>query len=42
MKYYYVYILKCNDKNYYTGVTNDIDRRLKEHQNGFNPKIVHP
>ncbi|HET8828427.1 MAG TPA: GIY-YIG nuclease family protein [Pelobium sp.] len=38
MKYYYVYILKCNDNSYYTGVTNDIDRRLKEHQNGFNPK----
>ena len=31
MKYYYVYILKCNDDSYYTGVTNDIEKRLGEH-----------
>jgi putative endonuclease len=31
---YYVYILKCSDKSYYTGLTNDIDRRLWEHQEG--------
>ncbi|MGB5007260.1 MAG: GIY-YIG nuclease family protein [Ferruginibacter sp.] len=31
MKYYYVYILKCNDDSYYTGVTNDIEKRLREH-----------
>ena len=36
MKYYYVNILKCNDESYYTGVTNDIDRRLYEHQSGIN------
>lgn len=36
MKYYYVYILKCSDNSYYTGVTNDIDRRLYEHQIGLN------
>jgi len=30
----YVYILKCADKSYYTGVTNDMERRLKEHQSG--------
>lgn len=29
--YYFVYILKCNDNSYYTGVTNDIDRRMYEH-----------
>ena len=33
---YYVYLLECSDKNYYTGVTNDIERRLKEHENGIN------
>ena len=32
-----VYILLCSDGTYYTGVTNDIERRLKEHQSGFNP-----
>ena len=36
MKQYFVYILKCNDGTYYTGVKNDIDRRLFEHQSGFN------
>jgi len=36
MKEYYVYILQCKDGSYYTGVTNDIDRRLWEHQEGIN------
>ena len=36
MKLYYVYILKCSDGTYYTGITNNIERRLKEHQLGFN------
>jgi len=31
---YYVYILKCADNSYYTGVTNNIERRIAEHQNG--------
>ena len=35
---YFVYILKCADGTYYTGITNDIARRLSEHQNGANPK----
>lgn len=35
MKTYYVYILKCSDKSYYTGITNNIDRRLIEHNNGL-------
>ena len=38
MKTYYVYMLKCADKTYYTGFTNDLDRRLSEHQEGYNPK----
>lgn len=36
MKSYYVYILKCSDGSYYTGITNDLDRRLLEHKTGFN------
>lgn len=36
MKRYYVYILKCSDNSYYTGVTNDIERRLNEHNFGLN------
>lgn len=38
MKRYYVYILLCSDGSYYTGVTNDPDRRLLEHEAGLNPK----
>ncbi|MCK5492381.1 MAG: GIY-YIG nuclease family protein [Candidatus Omnitrophica bacterium] len=26
-----VYILECKDGTYYTGYTNDLERRLKEH-----------
>ncbi|PCI96453.1 MAG: hypothetical protein COB15_10105 [Flavobacteriales bacterium] len=33
---YYVYILKCADETYYTGVTNNINSRLKEHQSDDN------
>jgi putative endonuclease len=33
---YYVYIVECIDKSYYTGVTNNIERRLWEHNNDNN------
>lgn len=36
MKRYYVYILKCNDGLTYTGITNNIERRMKEHESGLN------
>jgi len=31
---YYVYILECADKSFYTGITSDLNRRLKEHLSG--------
>ena len=31
---YYVYVLQCNNGNYYTGYTTDIDRRYQEHLTG--------
>jgi putative endonuclease len=31
MKFYYVYIIKCADNTYYTGMTNNISRRWQEH-----------
>lgn len=34
MKTVYVYILKCNDSSYYTGVTNDLEKRLQQHNQG--------
>lgn len=33
---YYVYIVECSDGTYYTGVTNNIERRLWEHNNDGN------
>ncbi|WP_282144309.1 GIY-YIG nuclease family protein [Cellulophaga baltica] len=37
MKTYYVYILKCFDKTYYTGFTSDLYSRLAEHNSGKHP-----
>ena len=34
---YYVYMLLCDDGSYYTGVTNDPDRRAAEHNAGEDP-----
>lgn len=36
----YVYILRCSDGSYYTGVTNNIERRLKEHNCGRHNSYV--
>lgn len=36
MKFYYVYILLCADGLTYTGITDNIVRRLSEHQSGTN------
>ncbi len=34
-KYYYVYVLKSlKDKNFYTGYTTDISKRVSEHNTG--------
>lgn len=38
MKQYFVYILQCSNSAYYTGVTNNLDRRLQEHIDGINTK----
>jgi putative endonuclease len=29
-----LYVLECCDGSFYTGVTTDIDRRIREHQEG--------
>ncbi len=31
MSQWFVYMLQCNDDSLYTGVTTDIERRVKEH-----------
>jgi putative endonuclease len=30
---WYVYILECADQTFYTGITNDLKRRVEEHNN---------
>jgi putative endonuclease len=32
---WYVYILKCADKTFYTGITVDLKRRVAEHNNSI-------
>jgi predicted GIY-YIG superfamily endonuclease len=34
---YAIYILQCFDSTYYTGLTRDLDERLKEHEKGTYP-----
>ncbi|MBL0153738.1 MAG: GIY-YIG nuclease family protein [Chitinophagaceae bacterium] len=34
---YFIYILECFDGCFYTGFTNNILRRFKQHQEGFYP-----
>lgn len=31
---YFVYILRCRDKSLYTGITNNIEKRLTAHKAG--------
>lgn len=38
MKLYFVYILRCADNSYYTGITSDIQERLSQHQSGYYPE----
>lgn len=35
---YAIYILKCSDGTYYTGLTKDLDGRILEHQTGKIPE----
>ena len=38
----YVYILRCSDNTLYTGWTNDLDKRLKAHNDGRGAKYTKP
>ena len=35
MKLYYLYLIECSDGTYYVGVTNDLIRRVMEHEQGI-------
>ena len=34
-KVLYLYIVECSDNTFYIGVTNNLERRLEEHNSGF-------
>jgi len=35
-----VYILECNDGTYYTGITNDLTKRIAKHNTGKGAKYT--
>jgi len=37
---WYVYILECQNKVLYTGVTNNLDRRIEDHKQGKGGKFT--
>ena len=37
MQQSYVYILKCSDSSYYTGVTSNLEQRIFQHNTAFFP-----
>jgi len=39
-KRWYVYILLCRSTHLYTGITTDIGKRLKEHEQGTGSRFV--
>lgn len=34
MKIFYVYILECSDKTFYTGITSSLSKRVESHASG--------
>ncbi len=39
-KQWYIYIIECCDDSLYTGITNDIPKRMKTHKEGKGSKYV--
>jgi predicted GIY-YIG superfamily endonuclease len=37
---WWVYVLECRDGSYYTGITNDLDKRLSMHNSGKGAKYT--
>ncbi|HIH52276.1 hypothetical protein COT60_01285 [Candidatus Pacearchaeota archaeon CG09_land_8_20_14_0_10_30_9] len=40
-KKWFVYLLECQDGSFYTGVTNDVEARMKAHATGKGSKYVY-
>ncbi len=41
-KSWHVYIISCSDDTLYTGITNDLARRIEEHNDGIGSKYTRP
>ena len=39
-KSWFVYLLECKDSSIYTGITNDIEKRMQVHKSGKGSKYV--
>lgn len=39
-KFWCVYLLECSDGSYYTGITNDVEKRMKMHVSGNGSKYI--
>ncbi len=37
---FFVYIVRCKNGTYYTGYTNDLEKRIKEHNSGRGAKYL--
>ena len=37
---WFVYMIKCDDNTIYTGISNNLKKRLNTHANGFGSKYV--
>ena len=37
---WFFYIVRCKDKSLYSGITNDLERRLREHNRGTGAKYT--
>jgi len=40
MSDWYVYILKCKDDSYYTGITKNLEKRIADHVSGNGAKYT--
>ena len=38
---FFAYLLRCSDGAYYAGHTDDLERRMAEHQSGAIPGFTH-
>jgi putative endonuclease len=37
---WFIYILQCSDGSFYTGISNNVQARLKQHNNGKGSKYI--